>query len=433
VSRALFGTDGIRGLAGEYPLDEAGAEQIGRAIGAKFAKPGQYIVIASDPRESSAGLVTAVTKGLTAVGINVTFIGVIPTPGLAYLTRETDKFVAGVMITASHNPVQYNGIKVFSRSGDKLSDEDETELNAFIDRKLPDHNTPGQNFADEKLAQLYEDFLVESAVGTHLNGLSLAVDTANGAASGFGERVFKRLGAEVKAMFDEPNGHNINDGCGATDTAALQKAVTEGDLDLGVAVDGDADRLMLVDNQGREVNGDYIMYLLAVSQKLNGVVATDMSNLGLEKSLSAQNIKLVRTAVGDRYVLEGLAQTGYKLGGEQSGHTILPDLLKTGDGLLAAVQVIREVAASGKTLAQWRDEVQVLPQALVNIPLTDKSYLERESVQTYMKAQADELGDSGRVLIRPSGTEPVVRVMVEAADAQEKAEAIASKLKELLA
>jgi phosphoglucosamine mutase len=431
MGRELFGTDGIRGLAGTYPLDKVGAEQVGRAIAKRFAQPGERIVIAADPRESSAGLVEAVTRGLIAVGINVTDIGVLPTPGLAYVTREYDDFMAGVMVTASHNPVQYNGIKVFDAHGDKLSDETETTLNKLIGQDIDDE-TPGQAETDESLAKSYEDFLVESAEGVDLHDLSLAVDSANGAASSWVERLFKRLGAQVMPLFDQPNGRNINDGCGATDIKALQQAVLDNRLALGIALDGDADRLIMVDQQGRAVNGDYVMYILAVSGRLDGVVTTVMSNLGLERSLAEHDIKLERTAVGDRYVLEGLAKTGYRLGGEQSGHIILPEMLKTGDGLLAAVQVVKALVTSGKTLAQWRDEMEIVPQALVNIELQDKSRLDSEDVQSFITEQEKQLGDSGRLLIRPSGTEPVARVMVEATDAQAKAEATAAKLKELL-
>lgn len=433
MSRALFGTDGIRGLAGQYPLDDAGAEQIGRAIGRQFADPSQQITVASDPRESSAGLVAAVTKGLTAVGINVTYIGVLPTPGLAYVTRQVDRFVAGVMVTASHNPREYNGIKVFDAHGDKLSDDSETGLNTLIEQDIPyQDQAPGSTETDESLAKQYEDFLVASAQGVDLSNLSLAVDSANGAASGWAGRVFKRLGATTVPLFDQPDGRNINEGCGATHPQVLQKKVIDEKLDLGIAVDGDADRLLLIDSQGRELNGDYILYILAVAGQLDGVVSTVMSNLGLEKSLAAHNIKLERTKVGDRYVLEGLATTGYKLGGEQSGHIIFSDLLKTGDGLLAAVQVLRALETSGKSLSDWHDELQLVPQALVNFPVADKSKLDSPAIKAFVAEQEKRLGENSRLLIRPSGTEPVARVMVEAPNAQSEAETITTQLKELL-
>lgn len=431
MGRELFGTDGVRGIAGEYPLDEAGAVRIGMAVAAHFAKPGERILIASDPRESSEWLVKSVTEGLNKAGANVTFIGVMPTPGLAYLTRETAEAVAGVMITASHNPYNYNGVKVFDSNGDKLSDKTEAEINKFIEEGAPEQAI-GSADEDLMLVSQYEDFLVNSAGGTSLGGMLVATDSANGASSGLAERVFTRLGAAVTPMFDTPNGRNINDACGATDTTALSRDIMIRGLHCGIALDGDADRLMLCDSEGRVLNGDYIMYILAVSSGVKGVVLTVMSNLGLENSLREKGIEVVRTAVGDRYVLEGLAKSGYSLGGEQAGHIILPNLLATGDGLLAAVQTLKAVAKSGKTLAEWRNEVTMLPQSLVNFPLADRSLLERQDVKDYVQAQTDELGSSGRILIRPSGTEPLARVMVEAPDAEARAQKIATKLEEIL-
>ena len=432
MSRDLFGTDGVRGLAGQYPLDQTGAQQIGRAVGTYFAKTGERIVIGWDPRESSADLVAALTAGLTAVGVNVTAAGVIPTPGLAYLTREGRDFVAGVMVTASHNPYEYNGVKVFDGNGDKLADKTEAKLNSLIESTIAARGS-GRSSPDDTLIQAYEDFLVASAGGLKLAGLRLAVDSANGAASGIAGRVFDRLGAQVTALFDKPDGRNINAGCGATDTKALAEAVIKNKLDLGIAVDGDADRLAFVDGQGREVNGDQLMYVLAVAGKFDGVVATVMSNFGFETALREHDIALERVDVGDRYVLEGLQRTGFGIGGEQSGHIIFPKLLKTGDGLLAAVQTLRAVAGSGKNLAQWRDEVTLLPQALVNIKLADKASLDRPDIRAFIKEQTDGFSGKGRVLVRPSGTEPLARVMVEAPDAQEAAQQIAAQLQNLLA
>jgi len=431
MSRDLFGTDGIRGPAGQYPLDATGAQQVGRAIGRHFAKPGQRLILGYDPRESSDQLADNVIKGLTAVGADVVSVEVVPTPGLAYLAREGD-FVAGVMVTASHNPYQYNGVKVFDAHGDKLSDDTETALNTLIKTDMPAHEA-GKAVVDEYLVKQYEDFLVASANDDRLDGLKIAIDSANGAASGLAERVFGRLGAQVTALFDKPDGRNINAGCGATDTGSLKSVVIDKRLDLGIAVDGDADRLALIDEQGREVNGDHLLYLLAVTGHLDGVVATVMSNLGLERALDQRGIKLERAKVGDRYVLEGLRRTGFRLGGEQSGHIIMPELLKTGDGLLAAVQTVRALAADGKSLAQWRNEVTLVPQALVNIPLADRSSLERPEVRAFIKQQIEQLGREGRLLVRPSGTEPLVRVMVEAPDAEKVAAAIAGRLKELVA
>lgn len=430
MSRELFGTDGVRGLAGQYPLDQAGATTIGRAVGMHFATPGQQVVMAADPRESSAMLVASVTAGLLQVGVDVVYAGVLPTPGLAYLTREGD-FAAGVMITASHNPVEYNGIKVFDEHGDKLSDETEATLNKLIVEGVEDRGT-GQATTDQALIKIYEDFLVASAEGLRLTGLRLAIDSANGAASGLATRVFERLGAEVTALSNKPDGHNINADCGATHPEKLTEVVVDSKLNLGIALDGDADRVLLIDEDGREVKGDYIMYIMAVAGGLKGVVATEMSNQGFEQALLKKDITLERTKVGDRYVLEGLSRTGYKLGGEQSGHIIMPDLLATGDGLLAAVRTVKAVGSSGKSLATWCDEVELLPQALVNFPLADKARLELPEAQAYVHEQADKLAGTGRIIIRPSGTEPLARVMVEAPDAQALAEQIATRLKELV-
>ncbi len=431
MSRELFGTDGVRGLAGTYPLDEAGSVRIGMAVGTHFAQPGQGVVIGWDPRESSAGLVDGLIKGLTAVGVNVTKAGVLPTPGLAYLTREGKDFVAGVMVTASHNPYQYNGVKVFDADGGKLTDEIETTLNKLIVDGVEERGSGEVKEATE-LVKSYEDFLVASAGDFRLDGTALAVDSANGAAYGLAARVFERLGAEVTALFDKPDGRNINDGCSATDTKALSQRVVADKLAFGVALDGDADRLMLIDEQGRQLNGDHIMYILAAAGNLPGVVLTVMSNLGVENALKAKGIKVERAQVGDRYVLESLRKTGFKLGGEQSGHIILPALIEAGDALLVAIQVIKATQTSGKTLAEWRDEVTMLSQALVNMPLADKKALGKPEVQAFIKAQTAQLGDKGRLLVRPSGTEPLARVMVEAPDAQALAEQIVAKLKELL-
>jgi phosphoglucosamine mutase len=430
MSRDLFGTDGVRGLAGQYPLDEAGAQRIGMAIGAYFGQPGQTIVIGYDPRQSSNDLVAAVSRGLSDTGVNVLSVGVLPTPGLAYITREGD-FAAGVMITASHNPVQYNGIKAFDSNGDKLSDATEAELNELIEKGV-DRSEPGKLSEDLELPRTYENFLIESADGQQLTDLKIVVDSANGAASGVAERVFSGLGASVTAIFDKPNGLNINDGCGATNTTALAQTVIDTQADLGVALDGDADRVILIDGQGRELNGDHILYILALSGGYKGVVCTVMSNLGLENALKDRGIDVARVQVGDRYVLEGFKETGYNLGGEHAGHIILPDLLKTGDGLLAAVQTLLAVKASGKSLAQWRDELALLPQALVNIELPDKSKLQTETVKNYLAEQEQALNDQGRLLVRPSGTEPLARVMVEASDADSRAEQIANQLNELV-
>jgi phosphoglucosamine mutase len=430
VNRNLFGTDGVRGIAGDYPLDDDGAKRIGAAIGSYFGKPGQAIVIGCDPRRSSAQLVAKVSEGLLETGVNVLSAGVLPTPGLAYLTREGD-FAAGVMITASHNPYEYNGVKCFDSNGGKLNDEIESKLNELIENGAESHEK-GEMTSDETLIQKYEAFLVDSVGDMNLNGMKIAVDSANGAASGVAARVISSLGADVMPLFDKPDGININQDCGATSTNALSQAVVNGGYDLGIALDGDADRLALIDNQGRPLNGDYILYILAVSGGLEGIIATVMTNQGAENCLKQKGIKVVRVQVGDRYVLDGLKETGWSVGGEQAGHIIINNLLATGDGLLAAIQTLKAVAESGKSLAQWRDEVQLLPQALVNVPLQDKTLLKKPKVKDFLEKQSKQLESKGRLLIRPSGTEPLVRVMVESEGAQEIAERIAAELKTLL-
>lgn len=426
MSSQLFGTDGIRGPAGEYPLNEDGMIQIGRAVGAQFAEPGDEILIGWDPRESSEILMADLVKGLVSMGVHVRRIGVIPTPGLAYLTKH-QSVKAGVMITASHNPYTDNGVKVFMPDGRKLPDKIQVSLNDLIDSDIKPRS-PGQVTEDAALLQVYEDFLVGSAGGASFAGLRLAVDTANGAASGIGAGIFMRLGADVTALFNSPDGRNINVQCGATDPAALQAAVREGRLDAGIALDGDADRLIMVDEQGRELTGDHILYILALTGAYKGVAATIMSNQGLETALKRHDIKLKRTPVGDRSVLAGLDDTGYKLGGEQSGHIIISDYSTTGDGLLAAVRTLAATISSGKSLAAWYDELPLLPQALLSIPFPDKSLLESKDIKHFIHDQTKQLGHEGRLNVRPSGTEPKVRIMVEAPDAEDRARTIAEHL-----
>lgn len=430
MSAQLFGTDGIRGPAGAYPLNDEGMVRIGRAAGAHFTKPGDKVVIGWDPRESSEGLMDTLVEGLMDMGVNVHKVGVIPTPGLAFLAKSGDVRI-GVMITASHNPYTDNGVKIFTAEGRKLPDKDQAVMNDLMGGPDIEARNPGTVSDDPDAIKQYEDFLVASADGTSFQGLRIAVDSANGASSGIAARVFSRLGADVTPLSDKPDGRNINVRCGATDTRALQQVVSEGSLDAGVALDGDADRVVLVDGQGRELTGDHVLYILAVTGQQKGVAATIMSNMGLETALGSHGIEVKRTAVGDRAVLAALDETGYKLGGEQSGHIILREFNGTGDGLLAAIRTFSEVIRSGKALAEWRDELKLLPQALVSIPFPDKSALQSETVKRLIAAQTEELGASGRLNVRASGTEPKVRIMVEAPDAQERADAIAKKLKEI--
>lgn len=425
----LFGTDGIRGPAGTYPLEHTGMLQIGKATGAYFTEPGDVVLVGWDPRESSEGLAKSLVEGLVAMGANVRKVGVVPTPGLAYLTKQQNA-KAGVMITASHNLYTDNGVKIFTTDGRKLADEAQTAINGLIDKEIV-VRSPGTLSDDPELVKAYEDFLVESARGASFGGLRIALDSANGATSGIAARVFTRLGAETVPMFDAPDGRNINVQCGATDTTALQAEVEKQKLDVGIAFDGDGDRVILVDAKARELTGDHLLYILAVTAGSKGVVATIMSNKGLETALARHDVTLHRTAVGDRSVLEGMDSTGFQLGGEQSGHVIASDYAATGDGMLAAILVLAAVIASGKDLAAWRGELELVPQALVNIPFPDKNLLDSPDIKAYVVAQMAELGDGGRLNIRPSGTEPKLRVMVEAPDAPQRAQTIAKTLGDL--
>lgn len=431
TQKRLFGTDGIRGVAGAYPLDEAGSIQVGKSIGKHFAKVGDMIVIGFDPRESSEDIVKSVAKGLNEVGVDVQIIGIVPTPCLAFITKNTNA-VAGVMVTASHNPYTDNGIKVFTQNGGKLSDTTEDSLNKLIYSEISTTSVIGNTTINSELRDIYEKYLVQTVDDTEFNNFTIALDSANGATSGIASRIFKQVGAKVTTLFDKPDGTNINVDCGATNTNALREFVIKNNIDAGVAFDGDGDRLIMVDKKGRELDGDVLLYILAVAGNHKGVVATIMSNKGLETSLSKKDVALHRTNVGDRYVLEGLEKTGYDLGGEKSGHIILSSLATTGDGMLAALQVLKLVHSSSRLLDEWFDELELLPQALVNIPLEDKSKLVREDVAAYIEKESQALGANGRINIRSSGTEPKARIMVESSDALDRANKIAKKLKILL-
>lgn len=429
MSRRLFGTDGVRGLAGQFPLDRAGCIRIGKAVAKHFAAPGQQIAVAYDPRQSSEEIVKNVIYGISSQSVNIVNVGVMPTPALAYLTRENN-FAAGVMITASHNPAEYNGIKVFDGNGDKLSDEAEISLNGLIESEINGNDKFGEVMVDNDLIEHYVEFVRNSAPVKIQR--KVVIDCANGASSSTTKKIFSNLVTDLTVVNDQPNGTNINKNCGATDTKALSRLVVDKKYDFGVAFDGDADRIILIDSEGRELNGDYILYILSLVSGAKGIVTTVMSNIGLDKALNDKNIKIERVAVGDRYVLEGMQNTGYSLGGEQAGHIIMGNLLKTGDGTLTAAQLLKALSESDKSLGEWRDELKLYPQALVNISLHDKDVLGSDKVKNYIELESKVLTGKGRLLIRPSGTEPLVRVMVEATDATERADRIATELKELI-
>jgi phosphoglucosamine mutase len=436
MARQLFGTDGIRGIAGKFPLDAPTAYALGVALG-RWAK-GQHakpeVLIGMDTRESGPWLAEQVAGGLTEAGVDPRFAGLITTPGVAYLTR-TRNFVAGVMISASHNPYQDNGIKVFDHSGFKLPDEQELALETTIFEIIRGGvNTGGVPLAvDSGLDAAYADFL-GSTMTVGLDGLKLVVDCANGAACEIAPALFRRLGAEVSSIGCSPDGKNINLNCGALHIGELREEVLKQGASAGVAFDGDADRCMIVSQSGRVIDGDAVL-LIAGSHmqdegKLPGslVVATVMSNLGLERALQDRGIQMLRTQVGDKYVLEEMIRRGAAIGGEQSGHVIFPEHATTGDGMLTALRVLEIVRRSGKSLDDLVDGLKNYPQTLVNVKVATKRPLaELPLVQQEIQKAEAEFAGSGRVLVRFSGTETLARVMVEGEDL-DKVHAVANRI-----
>ncbi|MCC6262957.1 MAG: phosphoglucosamine mutase [Bryobacterales bacterium] len=430
MARQLFGTDGIRGVAGKPPLDERTAFAVGVALGefAAHLDAEPAVLIGMDTRESGPWLAAAVAGGLARKGVQCHFAGVLSTPGVAYLTR-TGRYVAGVMISASHNPFQDNGIKIFSHAGYKLPDEREETLEqsifAFLESGQPSAEAHLEE--DSSLDERYLQFLA-STFRDGLAGVSIVVDGGNGAASALAPRLLQRLGAKVTAIHCEPNGRNINLDCGAMHTESLQEAVLRESADLGVAFDGDADRAMFVNHEGTLVDGDGILYLSGLHLKKKGrlhansglpaVVATVMSNLGLEVALKAEGIGMLRTAVGDKYVLEEMIASDLMLGGEQSGHVIFREFATTGDGLLTCLRVLEAIRETGESLKQLTAGLVLFPQKLVNIRVKEKRPFDgMPAVEREIEAAAKYFGDEGRVLVRYSGTELLARVMIEAREA----------------
>jgi phosphoglucosamine mutase len=435
----LFGTDGVRGVANkeitaDFSLKLAQAAAI--VLGAQSRERGERprAVIAKDPRVSSDYIVAAVSAGLASSGVDVFDAGVLPTPACAYLTADLGADF-GVMVSASHNPATDNGIKFFSRGGHKLPDEVEDQIEAeFGKSMLPIGEGVGEiaRFSDAE-----DRYLIHllSAMRNRLEGLKIVVDCAHGAASAISPQAFTDAGAKVIVIGADPDGTNINAGYGSTHLSALQAAVVENKADLGIAHDGDADRCLAVDENGKIIDGDKILAVLALAMKQRGelargtVVSTVMSNLGFKVAMQKAGINVVETAVGDRYVLEEMRKEGYTLGGEQSGHIIFSQYATTGDGILTGMQLAAEMVASGKKLSELTSIVETYPQVLINVAGVDKSKVDSDSELQSLVAQAvSELGESGRVLLRASGTEALVRVMVEAkemGDAQGWAERIA--------
>jgi phosphoglucosamine mutase len=423
----LFGTDGVRGLANGFITAELAikiAQAAAHVLGEDARKAGRRpkAVLARDPRISGQFLAASVAAGLASSGIDVYDAGVIPTPAAAFLTADLDADF-GVMISASHNPAPDNGIKIFAAGGHKLDDSVEDALEAALDLEplKPIGSAVGHvsRFADAE--DRYLVHLLKS-LPNKLNGLTVVVDCANGAASSVSPDAFRDAGAKVIVIGASPNGLNINEGCGSTHLSALQAAVLEHKADAGVAHDGDADRCLMVDHTGAVVDGDQIMAILALSMKARGelarntLVATVMSNLGLKIAMKQAGITMLETNVGDRYVLEEIRANGYTLGGEQSGHVILSRFATTGDGVLTGMRVMSEVVASGKTLKELAAQIDIYPQILINVKGVDRARVDDEIVQAAVREAEADLGETGRVLLRASGTEPVIRVMVEAAE-----------------
>ena len=442
TSRQLFGTDGIRGVAGDFPLTKDSTYLIGRALGHDLvrATPKAKAVIGQDTRESSGWIADRVASGMASVGVEVHSAGVITTPGIAYLARSRG-LAAGVVISASHNPWTDNGIKVFSGDGFKLSDARELtiegEIFALLERpgamddtalKVAGPSLPGE----ASLRKAYIQSLATS-VSADLSGLRVLVDCANGAATAEAPELFRELGVQTTFIHVTPDGKNINEGCGALHPETLGRVVAEsgGKFDLGVTFDGDADRALFCDNEGRVVNGDGVMLLTARDLKARGklagdvVVGTTMSNMGVEVALKRDGIRLLRANVGDKYVLEEMLKTGATLGGEQSGHIIFRDGdATTGDGLLTALRVMDVIVRSGKSLAELVSDLKVFPQKIQNVRVREKiPFAQVPEVQQAILAAERELDGNGRVVVRYSGTEALARVMVEA-ESEEKMRAL---------
>ena len=451
MSRKLFGTDGIRGTVGQHPITPDVVLRLGHAVGRvlKAREPNPVVLIGKDTRISGYMLESALESGLNSAGVSVVLLGPVPTPAVAYLTRA-QRASLGAVISASHNAYPDNGIKFFSATGAKLPDEWELAVEAMMaeDPQWADSAHLGRARRLDDAAGRYIEFC-KSTFSSHLSlrGMKIVVDAANGAAYQIAPKVFHELGAEVISIGCAPDGLNINDGVGATHPEALARTVLEQGADYGIALDGDADRLQMVDATGRLFNGDELLYLLAADRlahreakgqargpELAGVVGTLMTNMAVELGIRRLGYEFVRAKVGDRYVLEELHRRGWILGGEGSGHLLMLERHSTGDGLVSALQVLRACAASGRTVAEQLADVALFPQTLINVRLQPgQDWQSNQRLKDETQAVEAELADAGRVLIRASGTEPLVRVMVEAQDgavAQASAERLASAITE---
>tara|TARA_E500000178_G_scaffold341125_1_gene384657 strand:- start:1267 stop:2610 length:1344 start_codon:yes stop_codon:yes gene_type:complete len=427
MKRKYFGTDGIRGRVGEDPITADFILKLGWAAGKVLTKYAEgkknRVIIGKDTRVSGYMFESALEAGLIAAGVDVDLLGPMPTPAIAYLTR-TFRAAAGIVISASHNPVEDNGIKFFAADGYKLPDEIELEIEALIAQPLITNgsNSLGKARRIHDASGRYVEFCKGTLpLGFNLSGVKVALDCANGATYNTAPRVFKELGASVVTIGNAPDGFNINRECGSTHLQALQEVVQQEQADVGIALDGDGDRVLFVDSNGEIVDGDELLYVIAQHRhshnNCNGVVGTQMSNLGLELALSEMNIPFERAKVGDRYVVEALKANDWVLGGESSGHILCGELNTTGDGIVSALQVMRALADANKTLAQLKSEMTKFPQMMINVNLPKRVDISQNLQINQVVAEAEKrLDGRGRVLLRPSGTEPVIRVMVEGED-----------------
>lgn len=430
--RLLFGTDGIRGTANSDPMTVEVAQKLGQAAGLMFMAEHEHrrhqVVIGKDTRLSGYMIESALVAGFLSAGMDVILVGPMPTPAIAMLTRSL-RADLGVMISASHNPFQDNGIKIFDRDGFKLSDAQEIEIETMmrsdLSNKLAFKERVGRAVRlDDAAGRYIEHAKASFPRGSRLDGLKIVIDCANGSAYHVAPKALWELGAEVITLGCKPNGLNINEKCGSTHPETLCQTVLEQQADLGIALDGDADRMLLVDEKGHLIDGDQILALITSSwskKKLlpnHYTVATVMSNMGLERYLQQNGIELIRTRVGDRYVVERMRELGCKIGGEQSGHMILTDFSTTGDGLIAALQVLAVIVEQGKKTSEVCKMFEPFPQKLSNIRFIGKDPLQRNEVRDVVKMWEEKLGNNGRILLRKSGTEPLIRIMAEAEDNQ---------------
>jgi phosphoglucosamine mutase len=446
MSGRLFGTDGVRGLANGLLTAEL-ATNLGVAAAQVLGERGEFsshksdrpfAIVGRDPRASGEFLQSAITAGLASAGVDVIDVGILPTPAVAFLTDLTGADL-GVMLSASHNAMPDNGIKFFARGGVKLDDAIEDAIEAHLDivSELPIGAGVGRIRSDHDLVEKYLHHL-NSSISNSLAGLTVVVDGANGSASLVGPEALRRAGAQVISIHCEPDGLNINENCGSTHMDDLFAAVVEHGADLGIAHDGDADRCLAVDAEGNFVDGDQILAILASGRKARGalvgntVVATVMSNLGFNIAMKERDIDVIAAAVGDRYVLEEMRTGGFTIGGEQSGHIVLSEFATTGDGVLTALHLMSEMKSTGQSMKELAAIVDRLPQVLINVPNVDKGSISKAAVLDAVSELNQELGDTGRILLRPSGTEPLIRVMVEAATA-EQAQAVAKELANVVA